>query len=102
MVLNTMPATLHPHDGDVDLAFIHLIPTLREVFDIPSAGGGDVEYIQYLMDNPLKADFNDLVANPQLFDRWIVEMEAVGTKTGLPREIKVCLDKDDRTRRDLL
>ena len=45
-----MPATAHPHDGDVDKAFIHLIPILKEVFTIPTMSAGvDVLYREHLL-----------------------------------------------------
>ena len=89
-VFDGMPATKQPHDGDVDVAFVQLFPILKDLFAIPSSrDGDDAGYNQYLMDNPLKADFHQLVKNPRLLAAWIAEMEAVGTKDGIPREIQV-------------
>ena len=104
-----MPATAHPHDGDVDKAFIHLIPILKEVFTIPTMSAGvDVLYREHLLKNPLKADFHEMEPDQELLEKWIDEMEAVGTKDGKPRRIHITGQGDTykmtnlHTRRDVL
>ena len=85
-----MPATTHPYNGDVEVAFINVLPVLKKVFSIPICSSAvDQEYRKHLLENPLKAEFYELVEDPQLLDKWIDEMEAVGTKEGKPRYIQI-------------
>lgn len=68
-VLDGMPATTHPHNGDVEVIFMHLFSVMKDVFCIPTSSAGvDAEYLAHLMKYPLKADFVEFVMNAELLD----------------------------------
>ena len=82
-----MPATLHPHDGDIDRAYNDLLPVVQEVLQMPDMGpqSGDRREKDALLRNPLDADFHQLVEDNELRQAWIRAMMECGTAEGAPR-----------------